>query len=277
MPLDAAFEPFINLEELQPPKDLFYNLPIRQRYDDTLEDYSHLAFDLDDLSVNRTPSFRRLAYRTNYVQGIHLFMVGFLALLPESVTNWEDEDKTIGGAVDRWKENIKEGPVIDSDDGFLNWVAHPWMGGGYYIMARKCGMTKWESFGYSLFASTCLWEYGVEAIAEEPSKQDLWITPIIGSMLGEIAIREEARLKRNGRRIWGSRTLGDIWLWLLNPFWRMTTTMSRDLKHLGNVRFRTEFFREIQVFPLEHSDDIALHERPLEYERTFGLRLKVAF
>ena len=275
--LEEAFAPFKKLEELEPKKDRFYNMPIRQRYDATFEDYRHLAFDMEDLSVNRTPSFQRLAYRTNYVQGMHFFMVGILAIMPNSVTNWTDDDKTFGGAIDRWKENVKEGPQVDSDDGFLNWVAHPWMGGGYYVMARKCGMTKWESFGYSLFASTILWEYGVEAIAEEPSKQDLWITPILGSMLGELALREEARVKRNGRRIWGSRTLGDIWLWLLNPFWRVTSSMARDLNNLGPWRFRTEFFRDVQVFPIEHRDDIALHERPIKYERTIGIRIKVPF
>lgn len=276
-PVEEAISPFTNDYTLRPKTLPFYGLPLRHNYDYHFEDYRHLAFDLEDLSPNRTPAFRNIAYRTNYLQGIHFFMVGFLALLPESVTNWAEEDKNPRGAVERWKENVKEGPQIDSDDGFLNWIAHPWMGGGYYVMARKCGLTKWESFGYSLFASTCLWEYGIEAIAEEPSKQDLWITPIIGSLLGELAIREEARVKANGRRIWGSRVLGDIWLWMLNPFWRITSSMARDLNNLGSWKFRTEIFRDIQIFPIEHKDDITLRERPLEYERTWGIRIKVSF
>jgi hypothetical protein len=61
-------------------------------------------------------------------------------------------------------------------------------------------LSRWQSFGYSALLST-MFEYGAEAFFEKPSYQDLWITPVIGSLLGEFVfspLRESIRAKPGG-------------------------------------------------------------------------------
>ena len=106
---------------------------------------------------------------------------GILWVLPESFTNWNKEEMLEYGMFNRWKDNVRAGPLWDDDDIFLNWIMHPWAGAVYFMSARGSGFNKWESFAYSAIMSTFFWEYGVEAFAEIPSWQDLLITPIVGS------------------------------------------------------------------------------------------------
>ncbi|MNL27232.1 hypothetical protein D3C87_1488100 [compost metagenome] len=74
-----------------------------------------------------------------------------------------------------------------------------------------------QSFGYSVMMSTFFWEYGVESFAEVPSIQDLIVTPIIGSLLGEAFFRLERNIQENHGKVWGSETLGKVCMVLLNP------------------------------------------------------------
>ena len=54
----------------------------------------------------------------------------------------------------------------------------------------------------------------IEAMAEEPSKQDLWVTPVIGSMVGMyfMHLRGNVRARDIER---GYRSTGDKWIWVL--------------------------------------------------------------
>ena len=252
-------------------------MPFHGIWSEELEDYRNLGGYMDDLPGNRDRAFQEVAWRTNYVNGMHFFMAGLLALMPNEFTNWTDEDKNLSGAWDRWTEHVKEGPVWDEDDGSLNWVAHPWMGSGYYVMARHCGFSRWDSFLYSAFASTFLWEYGIEAVAEVPSKQDLIITPVLGSLCGEIALKTERWIKKNDRRVWGSKALGGICLWLLNPFYIITSSMAKDFNKLVPGQIKTEFFRDIQVYPESYLQDSSIYERNIEKEEIWGVRWKTVF
>jgi hypothetical protein len=54
-----------------------------------------------------------------------------------------------------------------------------------------------ESFLFSTSMSM-MWEYGFEAVAERPSIQDLFITPILGSLLGELTHHMAVRMKADG-------------------------------------------------------------------------------
>ena len=92
-----------------------------------------------------------------------------------------DEDKRNG--FKEWRENVSK-PVWDDDSWWLNYVTHPYWGGTYYIRARERGLDRWQSFWYSALLST-LWEFGVEAVAEPVSIQDMIVTPVLGSLVGE--------------------------------------------------------------------------------------------
>jgi len=252
-------------------------MPFKGLWSEDLQDYSNFGSDIDNLPGNRDPAFQELAWRTNYINNLHFILFGMLALAPNDFTNWDDEDKDLNGAYDRWKENVKNGPVMDEDDGVLNWIAHPWMGSGYYVMARHCGMSKWDSFFYSAFASTVLWEYGLESVAEVPSIQDLVITPVIGSLVGELVLREEAKIKANGRRVLGSKVLGGIVLWLFNPFYIISSSMASDWNKVVPGHWKTEFFRDVHIYPESFLSDASIYERNIEREELWGFRWKTLF
>ena len=140
--------------------------------------------------------------------------IGVLAALPKDITNWESLDEDI--AKD-WLDNVTEGPVWDRDDTVLNYVLHPYFGGGYYQAARKSGYRQWDAFLYSTLMSTAFWEYGLEAFAETPSMQDLVVTPVLGWVYGEWAFNTEREIWSEGGTVLGSEYLGNISLFLLDP------------------------------------------------------------
>ncbi len=161
---------------------------------------------------------KRLLLNTGLFMGAAVASFGILWVLPESFTNWNKEEMLDYGMVNRWKDNVKAGPVWDEDDIFLNWIMHPWAGAVYFMSARGSGYNKWESFAFSAFMSTVLWEYGIEAFAEIPSWQDLLITPILGSFLGEQFFRWKGNIIRNERKVLNSRFLGGTSLFIMDPF-----------------------------------------------------------
>ena len=71
----------------------------------------------------------KLLKADNYVMlGASVTVLGILYLLPESFTNWDKDDAKIDRLASKWWKNVKEGPVVDEDDFFLNYVAHPYCG-----------------------------------------------------------------------------------------------------------------------------------------------------
>ena len=142
-----------------------------------------------------TPDLKGLRRDTLYFLGYQFVVVGVLYALPETVTNF---DKDTAG-LSKWWDNVSN-PARDNDDAYLNWITHPYWGAAYYIRGRERGLSRWQSFGYSALLST-LFEYGAEAFFEKPSYQDLWITPVIGSLLGEFVfspLRKSIKAKPGG-------------------------------------------------------------------------------
>lgn len=162
--------------------------------------------------------YRRLGYNTSIYLGATVVAFGVLWVMPESVTNWDKEEMREKGILWKWKENVKAGPVWDEDNWVLNWITHPYCGGIYYMTARSSGFTPLESFGYSAIMSTFFWEYGIEAFAEVPSIQDLIITPVIGSVVGEGFFYAKKSILKHDKRVLKSRALGITTLFLMDPF-----------------------------------------------------------
>jgi len=102
---------------------------------------------------------------------------------------------------DTWWDNVRH-PHWDSDPVWINYVAHPYVGGAYYIRARERGFGAVDSFVYAAFLST-MFEYGVEAFFEPPSYQDLIVTPVAGALVGAL-IFEPLRnhIKAKPERAW---------------------------------------------------------------------------
>ncbi|WP_348825521.1 DUF3943 domain-containing protein [Flavobacterium aestuarii] len=164
-----------------------------------------------------TRDYRKLGYNTAIVFGTTIVAYGILWSLPESFTQWDKEEMRKNGIGAKWKENVKAGPVIDEDNFFLNYVMHPYFGGVYYMTARSNGFNIFESFTYSALMSTFFWEYGVEAFAEVPSVQDLIVTPVLGSVVGEGFFYAKKTILKNNSKVLNSRFLGKTSLFLMDP------------------------------------------------------------
>lgn len=177
------------------------------------------SFQINDSLVYppATKDYRKLGYNTAIVFGTTIVAYGILWSLPESFTKWDKEEMKKNGITTKWKENVKAGPVIDEDNFFLNYVMHPYFGGVYYMTARSNGFTILESFAYSAIMSTFFWEYGVEAFAEIPSVQDLIVTPVLGSVVGEGFFYAKKSILKNDSKVLNSRFLGKTSLLLMDP------------------------------------------------------------
>jgi hypothetical protein len=162
--------------------------------------------------------YRRLGYNSVLYIGAAFVTFGALWAMPESVTHWDKEAMKENGIFYKWKENVKAGPVWDEDDFAMNYLAHPYCGGVYYMTARSSGFSIFESFSYSVVMSTFFWEYGIEAFAEIPSTQDLIFTPVIGSVVGEIFFITKKRIMRHDKKVLNSRFLGTTCLFIIDPF-----------------------------------------------------------
>jgi hypothetical protein len=126
------------------------------------------------------PSFDRAGLKrdTMFFLGYQFVAVGVMSLMPDEDTNYQDK---LG--FQAWKYNVTH-PQWDSDDAYLNYVLHPYWGAAYYIRARERGLGPTQSFWYSALLST-IFEFGAEAMVERVSYQDLVVTPVLGSLLGE--------------------------------------------------------------------------------------------
>lgn len=167
------------------------------------------------LTVQDTKDWDYLIGQTYTILGLSVATVGLMTFLPESVTKWEkDGDNKV---FEKWKDNVSSGPTWDRDEHYLNYIMHPYFGGVYYTAARHAGFNEFESFLYSGVMSTFFWEYGVEAFAEVPSWQDLFVTPFFGAVVGELMFEAEQEIVDTGGEVWGSPTMGNVTLFLLNP------------------------------------------------------------
>ena len=103
--------------------------------------------------------------------------------------------------------------TFDGDHFNTNSVGHPFDGTAYYQIARGNGLSPAGAFLSTVLAST-FWEYFVE-IPENPSLNDLVITPAAGAVIGEATYRLGRYLAQSGpargalRRRVAVRTGGD--------------------------------------------------------------------
>mgnify|MGYP002387183363 FL=1 len=144
---------------------------------------------------------------TAYFLGYQFVVIGVLYVLPESISGWDDETKAEYN-LSKWVDNVTNPVVRDGDVWWVNYILHPYWGGTYYIRGRERGLDETQSFLYSTLLST-LYEYGAEALFEPVSIEDLIITPVVGSLVGEYLftpLREYVRAKP-GELSWSDKAL----------------------------------------------------------------------
>jgi hypothetical protein len=204
---------------------------------------------------------------TKYFLGYQFAAIGILYLMPESVSGWSDEQKE-DYSLSVWWENTTH-PENDSDVFYINYILHPYWGASYFVRARERGFNNWQSFGYSTLLST-LFEFGIEAMAEEPSKQDLWVTPVIGSMVGMYFMHLRGNVRdRDIER--GYRSTGDKWIWVLtDPLGSLNRQFDKWFGWDTEVQIRP-YRAHVEAGP----HDVAKRPVSADSEYTYGLQLQV--
>ncbi|MDY6407370.1 MAG: DUF3943 domain-containing protein [Pseudomonadota bacterium] len=184
---------------------------------------------------------KKLLYQnTGGLIGASVATMGILYLMPTGFTNWDDDDHR--SPTRKWWDNVSHRPVWDKDDFFLNYVTHPYAGAVYYMGARSAGANAYYSGLYSFALSTFFWEYGIEAFAERPSIQDLIVTPVFGSVLGECFYQGKRALLDNNRELWGSRALGQTAIFLMDPMTEISQFFFDNKSSKQNFSFSSQPF-----------------------------------
>jgi len=135
-----------------------------------------------------------------------------LTILPDDFTKWKEADKFQWPVMKKqYINSYTKPPVFDKDLWEVNYILHPYQGAFYFNNIRSQGATFWQSSLYCLMQS-CIWEYIWEGGMEQPSIQDLIVTPVVGSVLGELSNKATMQMRKNGFR-WYEKVL----VCIINP------------------------------------------------------------
>ena len=224
---------------------LFVSISFAQE-EKILPELIELENKVENLVLN-TEDLYRLKNQTKTTALLAVGTLGVLYLLPTSYTGWDrDTLKDINGS---YKHNVENRGIIwDPDDGFFNYIAHPYVGAVYYIAARKSGYDEFKSFLYSFTMSALLWELGIEAVSQSPSMQDLVITPGVGAILGEYLYGFEDKIIKNNGKIANSKFIGRTALFLIDPVGSVSNIIGfKDNKVKGFWSFQKDYENRLQL------------------------------
>jgi hypothetical protein len=147
-------------------------------------------------SLLKKQSFGRSAWRAARIIFCgELVTMAFFASMPESFSNWNKN--FYQDALTHWKNAFTMPPKIDNDPVMVNYIQHPLAGAIYYNGVRSQGASRGQSLFFA-FAESTFFEYFIESVAERPSIQDLIITPLAGSVIGELQHQGTLLMRRKG-------------------------------------------------------------------------------
>jgi Domain of unknown function (DUF3943) len=147
-----------------------------------LEDEPPVGENVIDVPSDLKHDWPGLRRDTMFFLGYQAVAAGILYVLPESVTKWTVEQRKT--SLQRWWENVRD-PHWDKDVWYVNYLGHPYFGAIAYTRARERGFGPFGGFWYAAVISG-LYEFGIEALFERPSYQDLIVTPVGGLFLGAL-------------------------------------------------------------------------------------------
>ncbi len=145
------------------------------------------------LSEEASPDWDGLVKDTTYFTGHQFFIIGLIYVMPTSISGWTDEMKQ-DFSIQQYKDNVGQ-VVWDKDDWWINYVLHPYWGGTYHVRAQERGF---GLLGSSLYAAilSSIYEFGAEALFEEPSIQDIIVTPGAGYFVGKYLMSVRANIQK---------------------------------------------------------------------------------
>lgn len=169
----------------------------------------------DDVIVDPATSRRISLYQYGYIEREHtleenlknigimygLTWVVYPVVQPKvfrGAGGWGDYKKNLGRI------------VFDKDEPVWNFFIHPLSGSQLYLLYRADGYSRMESFGMTFVTST-LFELTVEIFTEPASVQDLYQTPVLGTVFGLGLESFSMYLLNTGT------TFGKVFGHLLNP------------------------------------------------------------
>ena len=230
-------------------------------------------FDLATFQYNEDVQFSELFQESAYLVFAATIVVGGLYCIPEDISGWKEGDRDVdyGTLTGRYWENVNNGPVIDSDNPYVNYMGHPYVGAVYYVRARHKGYSGPAALAYSFFMSTFIYEYGVEAFFEKPSYQDIIITPIFGAILGELSLNLDHHIKRNNGELFHSPLLGDVAFFLIDPLEYIITPCKQFLRQRFDLRIEKSFF----YVSLLDQDPSLTSPGARQGEQVFGVRFVI--
>lgn len=155
-----------------------------------------------------TPGNTMIAPQRTPLSVMTLGLVGALCATVYANRNseaWRDEGH-------HYRDGFTRAPVLDDDAWYYNYALHPWAGSEYFLVARNRDCTFWQSLAYSALLST-FYEYGPENAIQQPSLNDLLVTPIAGALLGEWRYSLRNKLRADPTSVPGAR----YWIVLLDP------------------------------------------------------------
>jgi len=168
-----------------------FKIPVINLHDSFVSKQSAIPY----LRNEHAGIWKKIGRAELFIGGIEVIGMTVLILLPKEVTKWSEN-----WAQDAWrnlKRSFSTAPVWDQDDWALNYIGHPIAGSYYYNALRSQNASRFHSFLFST-AQSFIWEYIIEGVAERPSAQDLFITPVVGSLLGESTHMLTMSMRRNG-------------------------------------------------------------------------------
>lgn len=166
----------------------------------------------------QSPHWKELWINTGVFATAFIGTLAVLECLPEGATNWNRASIENTPWYRRWWNNVvRKGPEWDGDDYIFNYLLHPYAGAVYFMSARSCGFNFYRSLLYCSLISTVGWEFGIEGTMERPSLQDIFITSVVGSCLGELFYILKRHIVRNDYSLLGSPVLGNIVAFIIDP------------------------------------------------------------
>lgn len=146
-----------------------------------------ITFAKEITSKNFNSNQQITKYKYSYINTEHSLQNKFIQITALYGVSWLAYRLTQPSAFkkkskEKYFDNLGK-MAFDYDGPRWNWVVHSLSGSQLFLFYRAMGHSRSSALGMS-FISTALFEYTIEIYSEPASIQDLYQTPIFGSILG---------------------------------------------------------------------------------------------
>ncbi|GAB6097957.1 hypothetical protein JCM14469_42110 [Desulfatiferula olefinivorans] len=228
------------------------------------------ALDSEGTDSGRPGLMAQITSDSGSILAMAVGTIAFLYVMPESFSKWPQDKKDLSPNKlwERYDKNVSNGPVWDKDEWEVNYIGHPYFGAAYYTHAINKDFTRLEALSYSFMMSTCLYEYGLEAFFEDPSIQDIIVTPLAGALFGEAFITMAERIRDNGDTVLGSKTLGTLCLFMMDPISVTLVPINRFNERYSKLRMNADYYARSTI-----SDDAS--DAGVFYDHRVGVNISI--